>query len=137
MPTSFLSIPIHRDPFTHPDTSGLIHPSTHPDTSGLIHPSTHLLIYPFTQYEIRKISYESIYLFMQTKPNFQNTRMNVNLVLIKDYVKMHLRRNFKSKPKKTQCKPNANPKKPNFKRTSAPGLNIFFQIGLFSLRWSQ
>ncbi len=96
MATDFLPITI-----THPDISGLI----------VLHAIRCTLNEPRDQ----------IYLFMQSKPNFPNTRINVYSVLRRNYIDLHLCRNFKSKPKKSQLKPNQTQLKPNLK-TSPSGL---------------
>ena len=56
-------------------------------------------------------------LFMQNKPNFWKSQMNVNKVLTRDYEKRTLGKRGKNKPKtnpiQTQYKPNTKPIKPN------------------------
>ncbi len=65
-----------------------------------------------------------IRLFMQNKPNFRKSQMNVTKVLTKDYEKRTLGERGKNKPNsnpiQTQYKPNTNPIQTQFKPTSNP-----------------
>ena len=67
-----------------------------------------------------------IRLFMQNKPNYRKSQMNVNTVLTNDYEQMDtwsIRKNKPNsnpiqsqfKPNQSQNKPNTNPNKPNFR----------------------
>ena len=57
-------------------------------------------------------------LFMQNKPNFWKSQMNVNKVLTRDYEKRTLGEHGKNKPNtnpiQTQNKPKTNPKQTQF-----------------------
>jgi len=52
----------------------------------------------YTQYEIRKITYEIINKNMQNKANFPDTQMNVSRVSTKDYESQTLGERGKNKP---------------------------------------
>ena len=56
-------------------------------------------------------------LFMQNKPNFQDTQMNVSIYNIKDYQNFIPLAGQKNKP-------NSNPNKPNFKKAKM-NVNLF------------
>jgi len=51
--------------------------------------------------------------FMQNKPNFRKSQMNVNAIIIKDYENETLSRRGKNKPNSNPIKPNTKPIKAN------------------------
>jgi hypothetical protein len=55
-----------------------------------------------------------IHPFLQNKPNFKKSQMNVNKVLTRDYEKRTLGERGKTNPKQTQNKAKTNPNKANF-----------------------
>jgi len=71
-------------------------------------------------------------LFMQNKPNFRKSQMNVSKVLTRDYEKRTLGERGKNKPNtnpiQTQYKPNTNPIKPNFKGKKIRIISVPFLI---------
>jgi hypothetical protein len=82
----------------------------------------------FTRYEVRKISYEKIKLFLQNEPNFRKSQMNLSNYMTINYVQMDTWSIRKNEPKtnpnepktkpilanKTPIRTKTNPNKPNF-----------------------
>ncbi len=68
-----------------------------------------------------------IHSFMQNKPNFPDTQMNVSYVLTMDYVNIRLRSRRQNKPNSKPIQTQSNPIQSQFKANSNPIFRTFFQ----------
>ena len=88
----------------------------------------------FAPLHLSRVLYKST-LFLQNKPNFRKSQMNVNTVVRKDYEKTGLSDKGKTNPIQTQYKPNTNPiqtqYKPNTKPIQTQSNPIFVPLVLF------
>jgi hypothetical protein len=78
-----------------------------------------------------------INLFMQNKPNFRKSQVNVNKLLTRDYENWTLGGVGKTNPIQTQYKPNSKPIQTQYKANSNPNKPNLpqFPIILVSLSW--
>jgi hypothetical protein len=80
-----------------------------------------------TKYEVRKITYEKIHLFLQNEPKFRKSQVNVSNYITRYYEQMDTwsigknePKRTQTNPKRTQNKPNTNPKRTQYKPNFTP-----------------